>query len=858
MADRTDEGRPLGSIGPVRLPAAPDGWQARVRHSAAQSGVELRAPGEDRLRAPVHSIRNADATLVRVWRGLLVFASRPPANNRSVRLAAAVTVAAAGWFAVGPDAGQMLAIRAIVPGLAGLTAVGQWRLGADRRLPAAAARFWLVLSLALLIFTAGMVVDFVAVGLGAVLHKTQAHAGEALFYPIAGLFAIVAFVVYPTALKSTLGRIKISLDISIVLFSCATFVWYFMGSRLWDPSKGWQAITDRLVLPALTVVAGFAVLRITLAGANVICRRTMYCFVFAAAAAAISIFLQVPAESAIGRLGSMLQVLALGACVLGVAIQRGAPPPGRAGATMARPGWRRPFSVLPYVALAATIGLLLLSIAKHLNFQGWVVAGGVLGLCVAVVLRQLTALWENSRLLASNRELTADLHHHAYHDHLTGLPNRALFTERVADAIARTRPVGWRGGGEIAVLFIDLDEFKIVNDSLGHHVGDELLVAVAQRLRETTGDTGTLCRLGGDEFAILLENTDAEAAAGIARDVVAALGRPLRPAGIQVRVEASVGIALAASGEPGVVELLRNADVAMYAAKRKRGSGWRIFEPTMLTSLLRRHDRRAALLQAVERDELEVHYQPIVDLARGTVVGAEALVRWRVDGELVLADDFVPLAEESGLIAGIDANVLVRACHQAAQWRACLGPADEFDLHVNLSPHHLHRPELVADIQRALRVSGLPARHLTLEITEPGLSHDEASAADRLRGVSRLGVQLAIDDFGTGYSSLSHLRAIPADIIKIDKVFTAELLDKAPVYPVAKGLIVLASTLGIQTIAEGIEHAEQVDRLIELGCVRGQGYHVGRPMTAASLTDLLTASADRGPRNSQGLVGFRG
>jgi EAL domain-containing protein (putative c-di-GMP-specific phosphodiesterase class I) len=332
----------------------------------------------------------------------------------------------------------------------------------------------------------------------------------------------------------------------------------------------------------------------------------------------------------------------------------------------------------------------------------------------------------------------------------------------------------------------------------------------------------------------------------------------LRPAGIQVRVEASVGIALAASGEPGVVELLRNADVAMYAAKRKRGSGWRIFEPAMLTSLLRRHDRRAALLQAVERDELEVHYQPIVDLARGTMVGAEALVRWRVDGELVLADDFVPLAEESGLIAGIDANVLVRACHQAAQWRACLGPADEFDLHVNLSPHHLHRPELVADIQRALRVSGLPARHLTLEITEPGLSHDEASAADRLRGVSRLGVQLAIDDFGTGYSSLSHLRAIPADIIKIDKVFTAELLDKAPVYPVAKGLIVLASTLGIQTIAEGIEHAEQVDRLIELGCVRGQGYHVGRPMTAASLTDLLTASADRGPRNSQGLVGFRG
>ena len=434
----------------------------------------------------------------------------------------------------------------------------------------------------------------------------------------------------------------------------------------------------------------------------------------------------------------------------------------------------------------------------------------------------------------------------------------------MAEAIARTRPVGWDVGGEIAVLFVDLDDFKIVNDSLGHHVGDELLVAVAQRLREAIGPADTLSRLGGDEFAILLERTDADAAAGVARDVVAALGRPLRPAGVQVRVQASVGIALAAGGEPGVVELLRNADVAMYAAKRSprirpaghetslrtesnvvHSGGWRVFEPAMLTSLLRRHGRRAALMRAVERDEFEVHYQPIVDLIRGTVVGAEALVRWRVDGDLVLPDDFVPMAEETGLIAEIDANVLARACHQAARWRAHLSPDREFDLHVNLSPRQLYRSDLVAQVQRVLLVSGLDARRLTLEFTGPGLSPDEAAVAGRLRGLGRLGVRLAIDDFGTGHSSLSHLRAFPADIIKIDKVFVDELRDETQPNPVAKGLIVFASTLGIRTIAEGIEGAEQAARLIEFGCVRGQGYHFGRPMTAADLTGLLIPTALR-------------
>jgi diguanylate cyclase (GGDEF)-like protein len=537
-------------------------------------------------------------------------------------------------------------------------------------------------------------------------------------------------------------------------------------------------------------------------------------------------------------------VFGLGAVVLGVSIQRRVTP-GRVSTTAeARPGWRRPFTVLPYVALVATAGLLLRAIAKHLDYRGWVVAVGVLALCAAVMVRQLAALWENSRLLTANQQLNTKLSHHAFHDHLTGLANRALFTERVGTALTRPRAgrLSRSPGATVAVLFVDLDDFKLVNDSLGHHIGDELLVEVADRLGETIRPDDTLCRLGGDEFAILLVDTTQDDAVATARSVVTRLRRPFRPSGIQVRIEASVGVAIGARGTAApstAVELLRNADVAMYAAKNAAPKGgWRLFEPSMLTGLLYRHERRAALVRAVECDEFEVHYQPIVDLAGGAVVGAEALARWRPDGDLVLPDDFIPLAEETGLIAEIDRQVLVQACLDAAAWQASV-PA--FAIHVNLSARQLHRPELVAEVERALRVSGLPARSLTLEIAESGLAHDPEAAAERLRGLTRLGIHLAIDDFGAGYSSLANLRAIPADTLKIDRAFTAELLDETVATPLAQAVIVLAGTLGMHTVAEGIEHPEQARRLLDLGCRRGQGFHFGHPMSAGQLSTLLAA-----------------
>ena len=763
-----------------------------------------------------------------VWAGEV----RPlVARDRAVQAAAALTIAGAVFFAVGPGDWQALGARAFTPPLAAMTAAGMWRIGADRRLRAASARFWLALALAMCLFAAGMAVDFVARAFGSVFPEADTNAGETLLYPIAGLFAMVALVVYPSALRTRIDRVKIGLDVAIVLFASATFVWYFLGSLRWWPALGWHTLADGLVLPGLTLVAGFAILRITLAGANVISRQTMICFVFAAAATAASIFLDFDGHTLPGRVGSTLQVLGLAACVPGVAIQRRVGPVreerGRAAADV-----RRPFAVLPYVALAATMVLLLIVVVPGLDYRGWVVAVGMLALCVAVVARQFASLWENSRLLSTNRELTGKLHHHAYHDHLTGLANRALFTERVVEALAGTRADRRRRRPTaIAVLFVDLDGFKVVNDNFGHHAGDELLVAVADRLRTAIRPEDGLCRLGGDEFAVLLLDTTEDGARAVAGAVLAALSGPFRLSDVQVRVEASVGIAMASGGEPSAVELLRNADVAMYAAKHTHEGGWRVFEPAMLAELAHRHELRTALARAVQRDEIVVDYQPIVDLATGRVRGTEAMARWqRPGGADVPADGFAPLAQEIGVLAEIDRHVLGQACRQAARWQASLGPDTTFGLHVNVSARHA-----MAEVDRALRMSGLPAHSLTLEITGSELAHHDEAVAERLRSLTRLGVGLAIDDFGTGLWPLEYLRSVPVDTIKIGKVFTDDLLSADGDAPLARALIVLASTLGLQTVAEGIERPEQARRLHELGCRYGQGPLFGPLMSAADM-----------------------
>jgi diguanylate cyclase (GGDEF)-like protein len=485
-----------------------------------------------------------------------------------------------------------------------------------------------------------------------------------------------------------------------------------------------------------------------------------------------------------------------------------------------------------------------------------VIVAGCAFLFLLVLVRMVDLVRENEAtvrelrgtegvLRASLRErddLAAQLEHQAFHDSLTDLANRALFNDRVRHALARAR----RDGGSLAVLFIDLDDFKVVNDNLGHGAGDRLLREVAGRLRGCLRDADTVGRLGGDEFAILAEDTDLEEARVLAERVLTTLGAPFPLVGGQVTVRASVGIAL--DERPGLDEaqLLRNADIAMYVAKDRGKGTYEVFQSSMLRSVRDRHDVTAALEGAIERHELVVHYQPIVDLHDGRVAGAEALVRWpRPDRGLVPPAEFIPLAEETGLVVELDRFVLRQACRQVARWNA---DASRLLLHVNLSAHHLLRADLAASVAAALRDSGLAPECLALEITESVLMHDLDTAIVRLHELKRLGVHLAIDDFGTGYSSLAYLRQMPIDAVKIDKSFVDGVAGGPEESAVARAIIALATTLHLDTVAEGVEQPEQATALAELGCHLAQGYHFSRPVPAADMARLTGRRPLAAPR----------
>jgi diguanylate cyclase (GGDEF)-like protein len=754
-------------------------------------------------------------------------------EDRSVTVVAGLALVSIAFFLFGPVQAQRHGVRVVAPAFALMLAVAMWRTARAPGQIRAAARFWRLLALGMATYTAGMVVDLVMLLAESALYEI----GEAAVFPVAGVITIAALMAYPTVSLSGVERLRMLIDVTTVLLASATFVWFFLVSRRWQPGQGWKELTDGLVLPAITLVAGFVIIRIMTSRANIISRPTMACFVIAATCAAAPIFVGADPDVPLGRAGSATYVVGFLASTLGVAWQRrllwertdpgdGAQPPAK---------WRRSFTVLPYVAMLATLGLLLLVVRDALTYQSWVVVVGVLVLCGSVVARQFTSLWENTRLLGANAGLTEQLRHRAYHDHLTGLANRMLFTERVSAVLAD-------GAGPAVVLFIDIDDFKAVNDTMGHEAGDALLSDVARRLRAAVPDGGCLGRLGGDEFAILVPGSPAavrDSAEAVAGGIAAALRGPLEVAGVPVTVEASVGIAVGTPGDDAAA-LLRNADVAMYAAKNGHKGGWRFFEPAMLASTLRRHRTRAALSDAVIRGEFVVHYQPIIELADGNLHGAEALVRWRrPDGGLLAPCHFIPLAEETGQVAAIDQWVLRHACEQVGRWRGDVTGGRSFSLHVNVSARQLHRADLVGEVERALGESGLPAECLTLEITESGLGHDPEGAIARLGELGRVGVHLAIDDFGTGYSSLAYLRRMPVDVLKIDKSFTDELAGPSARAPLAQAVIALADALGVQTVAEGIEELSQAQRLLDLGCQFGQGFHFGRPLPALEMERML-------------------
>jgi diguanylate cyclase (GGDEF)-like protein len=452
--------------------------------------------------------------------------------------------------------------------------------------------------------------------------------------------------------------------------------------------------------------------------------------------------------------------------------------------------------------------------------------------------------------LALTDARTLDAVRQAFHDTLTGLPNRALFLDRLEHALARAR----RGQATLAVLFVDLDRFKLINDTLGHAAGDELLVQAGQRLRATVREVDTPARFGGDEFAILLEdNHDIPDATHVAQRVIDTLQAPFGVGGREVFVSASVGIATSHAGQEDAAELLRNADVAMYRAKHHGSGGYHIFEPGMRVALMERLELEADLQRAVEQQEFTLVYQPIMSLKEPAISGFEALVRWSHPTRgLISPMDFIPLAEETGLILPIGRWVLREACQHAARWQRDHPTDPPRSVSVNLSARQLQQAGLVHEIADALVASGLDPGCLILEITESVLIQDTEATIARLAELKGLGVRVAIDDFGTGYSSLSYLRQLPVDILKIDKSFIDGVQESPEASAVARAIIRLGHTLSLQTVAEGIEEPTQVDTLHKMQCDLGQGYLFAKPLSSAELEELLATEASTEPDRTVG------
>jgi diguanylate cyclase (GGDEF)-like protein/PAS domain S-box-containing protein len=442
------------------------------------------------------------------------------------------------------------------------------------------------------------------------------------------------------------------------------------------------------------------------------------------------------------------------------------------------------------------------------------------------------------RDVTERRSLEEELKHQAFHDGLSGLANRALFRDRLDHALDRAA----RSKASLAVLFLDLDDFKLVNDSLGHASGDTLLIEVANRLSDCLRGGDTAARFGGDEFAILMEElVSIDEACDVADRITAALREPIMVLDREIRVRASIGIALNRLGTEDSAELIQAADVAMYAAKAGGKGRYEIYQPSLQASVVERLERTADLQRAVDEGEFELFYQPILSLAGSAGIGFEALIRWRhPERGLLLPEEFISLAEETGLIVPLGRWVLNTACLQARQWQRHFPEAMPLRLSVNISARHFQHDSLVPDVARALEDSGFDAHSLVIEITEYVLVQDTETVISRMMALKELGVSLAIDDFGTGYSSLSYLKSFPIDILKVDKAFVDDVMEDSAL---AEAIVRLGQTMHLQTVAEGIEQAGQLEALRAFGCDFGQGFYLARPLHITEFSKFLSSMA---------------
>ncbi|GAA3454088.1 putative bifunctional diguanylate cyclase/phosphodiesterase [Dactylosporangium matsuzakiense] len=621
-------------------------------------------------------------------------------------------------------------------------------------------------------------------------------------------------------------RLRIGLDAATVLVAAAVFMWHFQTSPLLatDGYKAGSLAVAGFTL-VLELVAVFVIVKVVLSGRTYVARGTLRLFAIGLFGGAFS---GVAQRFVLDQPQLSLPQVAVPVILVCVTVGARRQYDTLANPETVRDASRRPFSVLPYLAVAAIDALLLLSIGTASEDLA-VTAVAAVVLTGLVVWRQVTAFRENTTLVER-------LDFNATHDALTGLPNRALFNQRLAAVLATTGPPR-----PVSVALVDLDDFKIVNDTLGHGAGDALLIAVSGRLAESVRPGDLVARLGGDEFVVLLDAIDPDEAELVAQQMVAALAEPVVADGHELLVRASIGIADGRTGDaPG--ELLRLADIAMYAAKHVGGSGYQRYVPGMAGAVAGSAALGAQLRQAIFGGELYLEYQPIVALDADRLAGVEALVRWNHPARGAVAPvEFIPVAERTGLIVPLGEWVLREACRQLASWIVEFGPGAPGVVQVNVSARQLaaaNFPDLVA---AALADFGLPPHRLTVELTESA-AVALGPAVTRLEELRRMGVRVSLDDFGTDRSSLTLLQDLPVDELKLDRSFVQrEESGRRGIMPAA--VLALARVVGLDIVAEGVEEQDQADRLAALGYRKAQGYHYARPMSPAEVGALIARPA---------------
>jgi diguanylate cyclase (GGDEF)-like protein len=696
-----------------------------------------------------------------------------------------------------------------------------WRTSRSAALPPPVQRFWRHLTLVAALVGVAATSQAVDVLLNPDVPGQHTGPMMELFDGSSVLVIVYALYRLPLARQTISELIRVALDAGTVMLATAVFLWHFQTRHALGAHDD-KDVYASLALTVVALVAVFAVVKVVLSSNTFVDASALRLFALAMIIGAIGPIFRDYIEPFRPHLFPTMVSVPAVFFFAGWAgeRQRAATFGPKRGAPESR---SRSFSMLPYAAVAAADGLLLYVAWTGDRTDLRVVVSTAVFLTAIVVVRQVTAFRDNGRLL--NR-----LDHGATHDALTKLPNRVLFNNRLQAAL--TAP----GERPVSVALIDLDDFKEVNDTLGHEVGDLLLVAVAERLDACVRTEDTVARLGGDEFVVVLDGADPAAADLAAERMVDALRQPVLADGHELPIRASIGIADGRTGSEASV-LLRHADIAMYAAKNVPGTAYLHYDRSMAAAGTDHAHLGAELREAIHSEQLFLLYQPIVALDDGRVMGAEALVRWAhpVHGTLA-PDTFIPVAERTGLIVPLGRWVMRTALRQLAIWIARHGDDAPGVLNINVSARDLREPGFADGVAVLLAEFDLNADRITLEVTET-MALEPGQSVTNLHQLRAMGVRVSLDDFGTGHSTLTLLHDCPVDEIKLDRSFTQSPIDGR--VPVSAAVIHLAQALGLHAVAEGVETAEQAEQLLSLGYLAAQGYYFARPMPPERLSDIL-------------------